>query len=235
MRRWICLLSVLALLMLAGCGPVEEPDPTVPSTTVPLQTPQQMLGDAVEGLRQASSFTLRYVRDGAQDEELTLMVAKDTRGGYQAHLNKSCGCGVYISGSTMVKKDCETGQVQRLTQASYYGLDVFAQELPQIEPGLVERFAQLRLMASPSDTGSMCFSVDDINYGDQCFLIQGLYPPGSDGEPDDFGGFLTMTLNGGGQLAQLEYKDPTWKETVIHKLTFADVNQQTVITKPDWA
>lgn len=229
-RIWIL---VAVAVLLAGC--TSGAGGTLPTTSsFPVhQTPAQMLSAAMERTANASSFVLQYELADGDATKLTVRMEKDGKGGYRALVEQSCGCGVYVDGKTAISRNCENGAVHRTNAENPYPLSYILQALPKVAQGLPDRFAEFALTASPSNKGTTRFAVSGLSCCEQNWLVTGLYPPGCNGEEDDFDGFFAMTLDAVGALVEVEYTDPDLG--VIHRIILSQLNQKLQITPPQWA
>lgn len=231
-QKALCLLVAACLLLLAGCdaggsdGITTKPDFNTNST------PQQILDAAAEKTAGASSFVLTCV-----DEEgaaLTVTLMKSGRG-YTALGARACGCGWFVSGTTRVHLQCQTGQITRENAHTPYTMQHILEELPAAEAGLWERFSQLPVTAELLGDGSTRYGVQEMRYVDMCYLLDGLYPPGSNGDPDDFGGYFFATVDASGYLTGIEFKSANLKNPIDYSIKLEKLNQKLTIEPPRWA
>ena len=229
MKRILPLL--LAVLLLAGCSAGGAPvSTTTATTTFPTnRTPAQILKEAVEKTLDATSFALTYT---VGQDSLTAKITKDGQGGYRALLEWSCGCSVYVSGKSWTEKDCQTGQITHTTGETAYTMPQIFEDLPRVSPGTVERFGQLRLMASPSSDGTTCFSIGGLSL---CQMRQLLMGETCDNHEDDFDGSFALTIDSAGLLVGAEFTNPDPDHPVIYRVVLTQLNQKIEVNKPDWA
>lgn len=228
MKKYVCLM-LSALLLLAGCSPAAAPVTTSTKTTVPAQTPTEMLSQCVQKVLDASSFHLDYALGDEKGDftlQFSLDVAKDTRGGYIALLTKPCGCGEYISGKTCALRDCADGSVTHSTAAEDYGFIHLLRELPPLEKEVLSRFCNSRLTATPNTVGGMRFSCNEL---DKAQMEALLGTPIDAGE--DFVGYFVLDMDMGGNIREVEYL----QGSVTHRIVLTKINQKLEISKPDWA
>ena len=229
------LLCLLLVCLLTGCTAV--PSSTRPTTPlVPnLQPPVQTLTQAVEKTAGATSFLLTYGSDTADSsyaEHYRALLTKDGKGGYLARCDQSCGCAMYVSGCTALRRACDTGEVTVHTADVPYGLDFILRDLPQgaVTAGLVDRFCTLSFTASPSNTGFTYYEVWDLPYTETCLLLTGKEPAGE--AAADFLGFFSMELNVGGYLTGVAFSDLDGKTE--HRYAVTRLNNKFTVGPPDW-
>lgn len=234
MKRILSLLAVAFLL--SGC--TLSAAPTGPSTSsFPIhKTPAQMLSEAVEKTANASSFTLQYSlrgEDGVDAEQLFVELIRDGKGGYYALSVTPCGCGVYVSGNTAVKRDCDSAEAVRSSADSPYDLAYIMQQLPQLATtqGLLDRFAALGPTASPSNTGITRFSVQNLDLAQMCDLLGRSVPVT---EQTAFSGSFDMELDSAGYLICVEFSEPQ-QAGVRHRFTVTRINEKISVKRPQWA
>lgn len=230
-QRIICLLAAVCLLLLAGCETGGGGVTTKPNFNTN-STPQQILSAAVEKTAGASSFVLTCV--GEEGAALTVTLTKSGKG-YTALGERDCGCSWFVSGADRVHLQCQTGQITKETADSPYTLQQILEELPVAEAGIWERFSQFPVMAELLGDGATCYSVQDMRYYDMCYLLDGLYPPGSNGDPDDFGGYFFATVDASGYLTGVEFKSANLKNPIDYSVKIEKLNQKMTIETPWWA
>ena len=220
-------------LLLAGCT-TGGGNPTVTTTQfLTEQSPRQILSAAAEKTALASSFQLTCVgEDGAV---LTVTLTKNGKNGYTALGKHDCGCHFYVSGTTRVHLQCQTGQITKENADTPYKLQQILEELPGAEAGLWERLSQFPVMAELLGDGSTRYGVQEMRYVDMCYLLNGLYPPGTNGEDDDFGGYFFATVDASGSLTGIEFKSAHLSDPIDYAIKVEKLNQKVTIDTPWWA
>lgn len=230
-QRIICLLAA-ACLLLAGCETGGGGVTTKPNFNTN-STPQQILSAAVEKTAGASSFVLTCV--GEEGAALTVTLTKSGKG-YTALGERDCGCSWFVSGADRVHLQCQTGQITKETADSPYTLQQILEELPTAEAGIWERFSQFPVMAELLANGAARYGVEALVYGDACWLIDGLLPPGYNGEEDDFDGYFFATVDASGYLTELSFKAGSMRDSQFeYRITLEKLNQKMTIETPWWA
>lgn len=232
-QRIICLLAAACLLLLTGCETGGGGSITTKPNFNTNSTPQQILTAAVEKTALASSFQL--TRIGEEETVLTVTLMKNGKNGYIAMGQYDCGCHFYVSGSDRVHLQCQTAQVTREDADTPYTLQQILEELPAAETGIWERFSQFPVMAELLGDGSTRYGVQEMRYCDMCYLLDGLYPPGSNGDPDDFGGYFFATVDASGYLTGIEFKSANLKNPIDYSIKIEKLNQKMTIETPWWA
>lgn len=231
-QRIICLLAAICLL-LAGCGGVSSGgNPSTTQTFPTGQTPAQILTAAAEKTAGASSFVLTCV--GEEESTLTVTLTRSGKG-YTAFGEHDCGCRWYVSGAARVHLQCQIAQITKEEAHAPYTLQQILDELPGAKAGLWERLSQFSLTAEPLGDGSTRYGVQEMRYVDMCYLLDGLYPPGSNGEDDDFGGYFFATVDASGYLTGIEFKSADLKNPIDYSIKLEKLNQKLTIETPWWA
>ena len=231
-RRILCLLAAACLLLLAGCETGGGGSITTKPNFNTNDTPQQILTAAAEKTAGASSFQLTCV--GEEGAALTVTVTKSGKG-YIAMGAHDCGCSWFVSGTTRVHLQCQTGQIAKENADTPYKLQQILEELPAIEAGIWERFSQFPVMAELLGDGATRYGVQEMRYYDMCYLLEGLYPPGSNGDPDNFGGYFFATVDASGYLTGVEFKSANLKNPIDYSIKIEKLNQKMTIETPWWA
>ena len=227
MRKIVCFM--LVAMLLAGCTGATAPTGTTTKPTVPNQTPMEMLGDTVAKTLTASSFALEFALGDEKenfDIVFSMEVAKDTRGGYVAYWEKPCGCAEYVSGKTYVSYDCESGEGIADTAEDYLDMPYLLRMLPALDEGVLERFCNTNLTATPGANGSMRFEINGL---DQSQMAQ-LLGEEVEAEPD-FVGFFAVEIDAGGNLTEVMFT----RGGFVNRIRLTKINQKLDIQKPDWA
>lgn len=227
MKKILCF--TLLVLLLTGCTGGAAPAPSTTKATVPSKTPMEMLNHCVQSVLQASSFELEFALGDEKenfDINFSMKVAKDTRGGYTAYWEKPCGCAEYVSGKTYVSYDCEAGEGIADTAADYLDMSYLLRLLPTLDEGVLERFCNTALMATPTANGGMRFEVNDLTEAEMEQLL------GEEMEVDpDFVGFFALEIDAGGNLTEAVFP----RGGMINRIRLTKINQKLDIPKPDWA
>ena len=231
-RKMICLLAAVCLL-LAGCGANGGGNTTSTKDFPTGQTPAQILTAAAEKTAGATSFVLTHV--GEEGITLTATLMKNGKGEYTGLGEISCGCRWFVSGAKRAHLQCQIAQIQQESESAPYTLGQILAELPQLQSGIWERFNAFSVMAEFRGNGSTRYSVEDLHYVDMCYLLDGAYPPGSNGEDDDFQGYFSVTVDGSGYLTELSFKAADLQNPVEHRITVEKLNQKLTIETPWWA
>lgn len=227
MKKFVCLM--LAAVLLAGCTGATTPAQTTTKPTVPDKTPMEMLGQTVKKTLGASSFALEFALKEGKEEyttQFSVMVAKDTRGGYVALTEIACGCAEYVSGKTYVSFFCESGEGVADTAEDYLDMPYLLRLLPTLDQGVLERFCNTGLTATPTANGGMRFEISGLDERQMEQLL------GEELEVSEgFVGFFAMEMDAGGNLTEVEFT----RGQLFNRIRLTKINQKLDIPKPDWA